>query len=93
VPTFYDSEGVKLTLLSNGVVAITETNHVSYPPECDLPSRNETTTVARTVLEDDDFEQIDAAGIPSSRWRSRRKTSSVATINSVSATKRAATKT
>lgn len=52
----YTSNGVKLTLLSDRVLAITETSEVSYP--CDIDTRTETTTVARTILADDDFEVL-----------------------------------
>ncbi|MBM0108126.1 carboxypeptidase regulatory-like domain-containing protein [Steroidobacter sp. S1-65] len=52
----YTSNGVKLTLLSDRVLAITETSEISYP--CDIEPRTETTTVARTILSDDDFEVL-----------------------------------
>ncbi|WP_129644457.1 carboxypeptidase-like regulatory domain-containing protein [Peristeroidobacter agariperforans] len=58
VQTDIASDGVKLTLLSDRVVAITETTQITYQPECELDPRTETTTVARTILEDDDFEQL-----------------------------------
>lgn len=66
VATDFASDGVKLTLLSDRVVAITETSQITYQPECGLDPRTETTTVARTVLEDDDFEQIDVAELAGS---------------------------
>ncbi|GFE91609.1 carboxypeptidase-like regulatory domain-containing protein [Steroidobacter agaridevorans] len=56
------SDGVKLTLLSDRVVAITETNQIAYPQGipagCGVAPRTETRTVARTILHDEDFEQL-----------------------------------
>ncbi|WP_153067121.1 carboxypeptidase-like regulatory domain-containing protein [Steroidobacter cummioxidans] len=71
VRTEYASDGAKLTLLSNRVVTITETNRITNliqtpPPGCQLSARTETTTVARTILGDDDFEQLDAAELADS---------------------------
>ena len=54
----YASNGAKLTLLSDRVLAITETTQISYPEGCDIEPRSETTTVARTILSDDDFEVL-----------------------------------
>jgi hypothetical protein len=64
--TDFASDGVKLTLLNDRVVAITETSRVTYQSECGLDPHNETSTVARTILADDDFEQIDAAELADS---------------------------
>lgn len=63
VPAEYTSDGAKLTLLSDRVVAVTETNHITYPDYCNLAPRTETRTVARTVLHDEDFEQIETADL------------------------------
>jgi hypothetical protein len=66
VLTDFASDGVTLTLLSDRVVAITETSHVTYQSECGLAPRTETTTVARTILNDDDFEQLEAQDLEDS---------------------------
>lgn len=56
------SDGVTLTLLSDRVVAITETTDITYPAGtpsgCGVAPRTETTTVARTILDDEDFQQL-----------------------------------
>ncbi len=66
VAATFASEGAKLTLLNDRVVALTETHEITYPAICNLSPRTETTTVARTILEDDDFQQIDAADLAGS---------------------------
>lgn len=70
VEASYSSDGVKLTLLNDRTLAITETSHVSYPNlpgDCsNLQAHDVTTTVARTILADDDFQQIDAAELQGS---------------------------
>jgi hypothetical protein len=57
-PVTYTSNGVKLTLLNERVLAITETSQISYPEVCAMEPRTETTTVARTILSDEDFEVL-----------------------------------
>lgn len=63
VESSYRSEGVTLTLLTNRVLAITETNEISYPGAhgcSNLQAHEETTTVARTILNESDFQQLTA---------------------------------
>lgn len=57
----YASNGVKLTLLSDRMLAITETSTVTFvnlPPGCTQEPFDVTTTVARTIVNDDDFQPI-----------------------------------
>jgi hypothetical protein len=63
VLAIYRSEGVRLNLLSDRVLAITETNDISYPEPGDcsnLEAHQSTTTVARTILNDGDFQELTA---------------------------------
>lgn len=57
----YQSEGAKVTLLNSRMLAITETNEISYPGShgcSNLQTHEVTTTVARTILNDSDFQQL-----------------------------------
>jgi hypothetical protein len=60
----YASDGATLRLLSDRLLAITETHHITFdnlPVGCEQEPRDVTTTVARTIVNEDDFQQISAA--------------------------------
>lgn len=60
----YASTGARLTLVNDRVLAITATHRITMenmPVGCEQQPRDVTTTVARTILNDDDFQRIEAA--------------------------------
>lgn len=59
-PEFYNVAGAKLTLLSGGVLATTETRQITSR-DCGPYPVTEVVTIARTVLNADDFLPIDIA--------------------------------
>lgn len=59
VETHYRSEGVALTLLSARTLATTETSDITYADCPSLAAHQETSTSARTILTDSDFQVLD----------------------------------
>lgn len=59
VRTRYESEGATLAFISERTVAISKTSDVIYEGCPSLPSGVDTSTVARTVLTENDLQQVD----------------------------------
>ncbi|WP_116809261.1 hypothetical protein [Steroidobacter cummioxidans] len=64
-PIVYNVDGAKLTLLSKNLLTVTETRHITHR-DCGPGPDTEIVTVARTILDADDFQVLDIAELRNS---------------------------